>query len=332
MAGGAIINALKWMVDKLKSLTIFTPTYNREKLLPRLYESLTRQTSDDFVWLVVDDCSTDDTVSLINSYISEGKIDIKLIVRPKNGGKMRAHNDGTKACDTPYFLCLDSDDYLVDTAVEDLLACASQITPVGSNSEASAEDTLETSVEDTLEASAGEGNQVNAKIAGIIAHKGKSETELLTGVEFPEGIEKSTLYGLYLNGFKGETTIMFVTDIIRAYPFPEIEGEKYVPEDYIYDKIDKMCEYIILNKIITVCEIVEAGYTDSVVKLKQNNPTAFYLLYEQRAIITPLSVLKVKYAGFYVKYAKKCGRNIFDTKLNKLFVVIGALASVFINE
>jgi len=93
-----------------------------------------------------------------------------------------------------------------------------------------------------------------------------------------------------------------------------------------------MYEYTILDRIITICEIVSEGYTDSVVRLKQQNPTAFYLLYEQRAMITPLSVLKIKYAGFYVKYAKKCGRKIFDTKLNPLFVIIGALASVLINE
>jgi len=334
----------------MKKLTIFTPTYNREHLLTRLYESLTRQTSDDFVWLVVDDCSTDNTVDLINGFIAEGRIDIRLILREKNGGKMRAHNDGTKACDTPYFLCVDSDDYLVDTAVEDLIKAADAAGMSSGSLNAGLSDNTvhvpgekqsvgmldeESTVEDENSIqtdSMPESEQTGKKIAGIIAHKGKSETELLTGVNFPEGVTKSTLYGLYLKGFKGETTIMFATDVIAAYPFPEIEGEKYVPEDYIYDKIDKICEYIILDKIITVCEIVEAGYTDSVVKLKQNNPTAFYLLYEQRAIITPLSVLKIKYAGFYVKYAKKCGRNIFDTKLSGLFVIIGALASVFINE
>lgn len=297
-------------LDTNVRLTVFTPTYNREELLKRLYGSLKRQTVKDFVWLVVDDCSTDETKSLIEGYIKEQNEQkdgfcIEYILREKNGGKMRAHNDGVKATKTPYFLCLDSDDYLVDTAVEDLLECAENagLTEDGENG-----------------------------IAGIISHKGKSETELLSDVKFPENTDKSTLYGLYLKGFKGETTIMFVTNVIAKYPFPEIEGEKYVPEDYIYDKIDKSYEYIVFDKIITVCEIVSEGYTDSVVKLKNNNPTAFYLLYEQRAVITPLSVLKIKYAGFYVKYAKKCKKPIFKTELPKIYVCIGLLASVLINE
>ena len=287
-----------------KSVTVFTPTYNREKLLGRLYESLTRQTSDDFVWLIVDDGSTDNTKALVEKYQAENKIDIEYYYR-ENGGKMRAHNDGAKKSTTKYFLCVDSDDYLVDTAIETLLKAANEH--------------IETKKDKN-------------QIAGIIAHKGSSETTLLSGVNFPEGISKSRLYNLYLNGFKGETTIMFVTDVIKKFPFPEIEGEKYVPEDYIYDKIDVEYEYIVLDEIITVCEIVEEGYTDSVIKLKKSNPVAFYMYYEQRAIITPPSVLKIKYAGFYTKYAKLCGKPIFNTKLSKLYVLIGMLASVFINE
>lgn len=282
-----------------KKLTIFTPTYNREKLLPRLYDSLKRQTSKDFVWLIVDDGSTDNTTQLIDGFVSESVVDIRYYKR-ENGGKMRAHNDGVRLCETPYFLCVDSDDYIADTAVEKLVSTISKCN--------------------------------DKKIAGIISHKGKSETELLSGVEFPENVDISTLYGLYLKGFKGETTIMFVTDVIAKYPFPEIEGEKYVPEDYIYDKIDAEYEYIVLNEITTICEIVSEGYTDSVVKLKKNNPVAFYLYYEQRAVITPFSVLKIKYAGFYVKYAKKCKKPIFKTKLSNVFVLIGLIASVFINE
>ena len=38
-----------------KTLTIFTPAYNRAHTIGRTYESLCRQTSKDFCWLVVDD-------------------------------------------------------------------------------------------------------------------------------------------------------------------------------------------------------------------------------------------------------------------------------------
>ena len=45
-----------------KPITVFTPTYNRAKLLSKLYDSLKAQTSFDFEWLIVDDGSTDNTL------------------------------------------------------------------------------------------------------------------------------------------------------------------------------------------------------------------------------------------------------------------------------
>lgn len=59
--------------------TVFTPTFNRATLLPRLYESLKQQSFKDFKWLVVDDGSTDDTEDVISSFISEGVIPIQYV-------------------------------------------------------------------------------------------------------------------------------------------------------------------------------------------------------------------------------------------------------------
>ncbi|MEG0952141.1 MAG: glycosyltransferase, partial [Niameybacter sp.] len=46
-------------------LTVFTPTYNRAHLLGQSYESLKRQTCKDFIWLIIDDGSSDDTKTLV---------------------------------------------------------------------------------------------------------------------------------------------------------------------------------------------------------------------------------------------------------------------------
>ncbi|MCR5507524.1 MAG: glycosyltransferase family 2 protein [Lachnospiraceae bacterium] len=259
-------------------LTVFTPTYDRAHLLGRVYESLKDQTCRDFCWLIVDDGSTDDTKDKVEGFIKEGIIPIEYHY-VENGGKMRAHNRGVEHCTTDWFVCLDSDDILTAQAVGVILK------------------TIEDNkLDDT-------GDPDKARIAGIIAHKGKSESQLLNGVDFPEGISRTTLYNLYLKGFKGETTLVFRTSVLKEYPFPEIEGEKYVPEDYIYDKIDSGHEYLVIPKILTVCELVSEGYTDSVRRLKEDNLQAWYLYYEQRARITPMSVLKLKYLSFYRLYA-----------------------------
>ena len=95
----------------MPALTVFTPTYNRADRLERAYESLKQQTNKDFCWLIVDDGSTDDTAGAVRAMQEDKLVDIKYIYR-ENGGKMRAHNTGVMACDTPLFLCLDSDDTL----------------------------------------------------------------------------------------------------------------------------------------------------------------------------------------------------------------------------
>ena len=49
-------------------LTIFTPAYNRAHTISRTYNSLVKQDCKDFIWLVVDDGSTDNTAELIKEW------------------------------------------------------------------------------------------------------------------------------------------------------------------------------------------------------------------------------------------------------------------------
>ena len=75
----------------MKTLTVFTPAYNRAHTIGRTYESLCRQTSKDFEWLVVDDGSKDNTRELVENWIKEGKIDIRYVYQ-ENQGMHGAHN------------------------------------------------------------------------------------------------------------------------------------------------------------------------------------------------------------------------------------------------
>jgi len=283
-------------------LTVFTPTYNRKELLIRAYESLTRQTVKDFEWLIVDDGSTDNTDDEVKKWIDDGVIPIRYHYR-QNGGKMRAHNTGAELANTELFVCLDSDDILTDTAVEELLAAY-----------------------DRAKEEAGD----SVKIGGVVAYKGHTHEKVFGNDSF-SGIKTSTLYGLYLNGFAGETTLMYETDLLRRFPFPEIDGEKYVPEDYIYDKIDQICVLAVLPRIVTVCEIKDDGYTVSVKKLKRENVNAFYLYYEQRAFITPPGLLKLKHLGRYVIYARRSNRPVFrGSRINFLYILCGVVCAGFL--
>ena len=68
----------------MKTLTIFTPTYNRGDILGNAYKSLKKQTNQDFIWLIVDDGSTDKTEDIVEKWIEENTIEIRYI-KKENG-------------------------------------------------------------------------------------------------------------------------------------------------------------------------------------------------------------------------------------------------------
>ncbi|MFR4520663.1 MAG: glycosyltransferase family A protein, partial [Fusobacterium sp.] len=88
-------------------ITIFTPTYNRKKTLPKLYESLKNQDDKDFEWLVVDDGSSDGTDKLVEEYQKENILNIRYFYK-ENGGKQRAVNFGVEKSQGEYFFIVDS--------------------------------------------------------------------------------------------------------------------------------------------------------------------------------------------------------------------------------
>ena len=102
-------------------LTIFTPVYNRIDTLERLYESLLRQTSKEFQWIVVDDGSTDGGGELIKKFQKNSHFEL-IYKYVENGGKMRAINEGVALANGEFFLIVDSDDYITDDCVEKVLS------------------------------------------------------------------------------------------------------------------------------------------------------------------------------------------------------------------
>ena len=55
----------------MKSITVFTPTYNRAYILNKCYQSLCAQSNKDFEWLIIDDGSTDNTSALVKKWQSQ---------------------------------------------------------------------------------------------------------------------------------------------------------------------------------------------------------------------------------------------------------------------
>lgn len=234
-------------------ITIFTPTYNRAYCLKGAYESLLRQTNDSFIWLIVDDGSTDGTKELVNTWIIENKIEIEYVYQ-ENAGKMVAHNLAAKRCQTELFVCLDSDDQLTDTAVEEMISYW---------------DKHKDDRDDLL---------------GIIAPKTiiNEVGEIIRTPRIPENIIYTTGSGLYQKGYRGETAMVFRTEILRNYPFPVQEGEKFISEVSAYDAMDE--KYVMITYIhpLMKCEYREDGYSNNLLKVNVANPKGVIYVNQQR--------------------------------------------------
>ncbi|WP_339243309.1 glycosyltransferase family A protein [Paenibacillus sp. FSL F4-0243] len=232
-----------------KRITVFTPTYNRAYILNRCYESLKRQTNKLFIWLIIDDGSTDDTEDLVNKWISEGLIEIKYY-KQNNGGKQRAHNKGVELCNSELFICMDSDDFLVDNAIERFISTWDSI----------------------------DDKKI---ISGIVALKGINKG-MPIGTSMPQELKLAPLNDLYEKyGFKGDTALLFRTDILKRFPFFVAEGEKFIGEGYVYLQIDQLYNLFILNEIVYICEYLPDGYSSDVRKLTKDNPKSYMVLKRQ---------------------------------------------------
>lgn len=228
-------------------LTVFTPTYNRRSKLIILYHSLLKQNPEEFIWLIVDDGSTDDTKDLVQLWILEGRIAIEYYYQ-HNGGKMRAHNKAVKICKTELFICVDSDDHLVNGIISQLIKLW-------------------------------DAHKADSKRIGIIGKHGISEREAIG-----KGIFPNVLYVHFedlFNYYEGDTEICFRTDILKQHLFPEIQGEKFITEDYIYLEMNN--EYFILFDNIIAVGIYEAdGYTKHMNRITYENPVGCMYYNSQR--------------------------------------------------
>lgn len=239
-------------------LTIFTPTYNREHTLPRLYESLKRQTNMNFEWLVINDGSTDDTVSLLKQWQAEETGFDKRFYTIDNGGKNRAINRALDLIKAQYFMILDSDDLLTDDAVEQIISAFDGIT--------------------------------DEHIIGISKKRGDlNRKPLKQTYNIPNSIgyvECSNLERTHY-GLDVDMAEVFYTEKLNRYRFPVWQGENFTPEEVIWNRIAldgyKLRWY---NQVVYLCEYQQGGLSDSTWRLLRDNPMGYAMMYRQRIIIS----------------------------------------------
>ncbi|MEZ7915736.1 MAG: glycosyltransferase family 2 protein [Polaribacter sp.] len=228
----------------MKKITVFTPTYNRAYCLHQVYESLIRQSNQNFCWLIVDDGSNDNTKELVRCWNKDGKIEIIYIFQ-ENQGMHGAHNTAYANIETELNICIDSDDFLPNNAIALILE----------KWEAVKED-------DSI-----------AGIVGLDADKNRN----IIGTAIPKELKRCTLSGLYQNhGVKGDKKLVYRTDIVKKYPpYPIFKGERFVPLDYLYLLIDQDYHLAPLNEVLIIVDYQLDGSTLNIFKQYRKNPRGF---------------------------------------------------------
>ena len=262
----------------MEFLTVFTPTYNRKERIRTLYDSLRRQVCKEFVWLIVDDGSSDGTGEYIAKIRETAPFAIEYFFQT-NSGKSSAHNKGVELTRTPLFTCVDSDDYLIPDCV------------------------------------------------GLIKEKWKYKGDCDVGIlafcsqtKMPDTkrVVRTTLKNAYDHlRLRGDTMLVYETRRIRRYRFPSFPGEKFVPENYLYDLLDQDGTLLLLPDVLYVAEYFPDGYTHCMSRVIKNNPFGYIAYIEQRLRFD--KGLKNRFLDMirYIAILRVVKKSVFSKQANK---------------
>lgn len=207
----------------MKTLTVFTPTYNRAHTLERLYKSLCAQTCQDFDWLVIDDGSTDGTAALVQGFMNEGKIPIRYIYK-ENGGLYTGYNTAYANIETELNVCIDSDDAMPENAVEIIIRTWKE--------------------------------KGRDRLAGIIGLDSYLDNGKPIGGLFPKDLEECYLLDLYTKRIhRGDTKQVMRTDLMkRVAPMVGFPGEKNFNPIYMLLQVCDEHPLLVVNEPLCLVE------------------------------------------------------------------------------
>ena len=283
-------------------LTIFTPAYNRAHTLSRTYKSLLDQDCKDFIWMIIDDGSTDHTEKLVREWQEKDNgFEIQYIYK-ENGGMHTAHNTAYEHIKTELNMCIDSDDCVTKGAIRKIL------------------DKWETIKNDNYAGIIGLDSDLNGNIIG----KG-----------FPSEMQETTLIGYYAKGGTGDKKLVYRTEVINKYPpYPVFEGEKYVALAYKYRLIDQDYKLAVLNEVLCNVEYQDDGSSATMWKQYVRNPNGFafwrkicmkYSMSQKRLWIDCIHYVSESIIAGNKRYIKESPRRIMTI----IIVPFGILLSIY---
>lgn len=289
-------------------LTVCTPTYNRGNLLERLFDSLSRQSQLPFEWVIIDDGSVDQTKEIVAGFVTRSPFPI-VYQYQENSGKHIAMNQAAKIAGGDLFFVVDSDDYLVDNALE-LIGdewLLVQNLPV----------------------------EARSKIIGIGANRIFPTGVVVGNTPFYQKLDTDLLTYRYILNVKGDKAEAYVLDVVKNNPFPQIKGETFCPEALVFYRLaHEGFQLRFINESVYVCEYLEGGLTQNGLNTIKRGPKATILHMASIANYqeVPLKV-RIKHAILFWRFSFLAGNCSFTDKVkmlqNKLFLLFYSVGMLF---
>lgn len=259
------------------TLAVFTPAYNRAHTIERTYKSLCRQTSHDFMWVIVDDGSKDNTKELVKAWLVDNSRFQKInenefigyakdadwlkihYIWKENGGMHTAHNTAYEHIDTELAVCIDSDDWMPDNGVEVIVTRWER-----------------------------DGGEQYAGLIGLDVF----EDGYVIGPPVPNGWKSCKTYEMeHECHVFCDQKYVYRPDVIKKYlPYPVYPGERYGQVNWVYQVIDNDYDMLCSNDVYCVVEYQAEGLSLNVLGQYRQSPNT--RMYECNKLMTAVPYFK----------------------------------------
>lgn len=204
-----------------------------------------RQTNKNFIWLIMDDGSADNTRQAVENWLRE-PLDFTLrYIYKENGGLHTAYNEAIANIDTELCVCIDSDDYMPDDAVEKILSFWTE--------------------------------NGSAEVAGIVGLDFDLQGNVI-GDPLPDQ-KTINLIDLLAGKYpicNGDRTNVVRTELYKKYaPMEVFPGEKNFNPHYLHLQISTEYDFLVLNENLRFVDYQPGGMSDSMWKQYRNSPRSF---------------------------------------------------------
>jgi len=249
-----------------------------------------QQQDVDFEWIIIDDGSTDNTKEVVSSF--EKSFSIKYH-KQQNKGKPSAINTGVDLAKSHITVILDDKNILCPNVLKD--------------------------VWNYHEKESGKFTNNCACIAGLI----KYDNGAIIGKKFPDELLVSDhIACIHNKEITGSKCFFYISDILKKYPYPIIENEKFITSDIINSRIALMHKTMHTNQVFMEKELsTEKMPRDSYFK---DNPLGSELYFNEISVHPFKHELQIKHSAEYIFYAKMNKRkNIYANAKNKKIFPLG---------